>query len=113
MCVLHEGIIVDPRRPGEVVQDASPRVLVAIHGLCLNEQHWVRDGHHRIAATAAATGHTIVYLRYNSGRSIDANGVSLAFAPAPRRSFVKHTLIGLTLMGLAGLLALEIGRAHV
>jgi membrane protein len=35
-----------------------------------------------------------------------ANGVSLAFAPAPRRSFVKHTLIGLTLMGLAGILAL-------
>ncbi len=35
-----------------------------------------------------------------------ANGVSLAFAPAPRRSFLKHTLIGLTLMGLAGLLAL-------
>jgi membrane protein len=35
-----------------------------------------------------------------------ANGVSLAFAPAPRRSFLKHTLIGLTLMGLAGILAL-------
>jgi YihY family inner membrane protein len=31
---------------------------------------------------------------------------SLAFAPAPKRSFLKHTLIGLTLMGLAGLLAL-------
>src|SRR5262245_44624220 len=36
-----------------------------------------------------------------------ANGISLAFAPAPRRGFVQHTLIGLTLMALAGLLALS------
>ena len=36
-----------------------------------------------------------------------ANGISMAFAPAPRRGFVKHTLIGLTLMALAGLLALS------
>jgi membrane protein len=35
-----------------------------------------------------------------------ANGISLAFAPAPRRGFLKHTIIGLTLMALTGLLAL-------
>jgi membrane protein len=35
-----------------------------------------------------------------------ANGISVAFAPAPRRPFLQHTLIGLTLMGLTGLLAL-------
>ena len=61
MCLLHEGDLVDPEQPGAVVQGASGKVLVAIHGLCLNEQHWARDGHHRIASTAAATGHTIVH----------------------------------------------------
>jgi membrane protein len=35
-----------------------------------------------------------------------ANGISLAFEGVPRRPFLKHTLIGLLLMGLAGILAL-------
>jgi len=78
MSFLHEGDFVDPEQPGDVVQNASGRVMIAIHGLCLNEQHWVRDGHHRIASAASATGHTIVHVRYNSGRSIDTNGRSLA-----------------------------------
>jgi pimeloyl-ACP methyl ester carboxylesterase len=78
MSFLHEGDFVDPERPGDVVQNASGRVMIAIHGLCLNEQHWVRDGHHRIASAASATGHTIVHVRYNSGRSIATNGRSLA-----------------------------------
>ena len=78
MGFLHEGDFVDPERPGNVVRDASGKVLLAIHGLCLNEQHSIRDGHHRIANVATATDHTIIHLRYNSGRSIDANGRSLA-----------------------------------
>ena len=78
MSFLHGGDFVDPERPGDVVQDASGKVLLAIHGLCLNEQHWIRDGHHRIANVATATDHTIIHLRYNSGRSIDTNGRSLA-----------------------------------
>ncbi|MGL6224024.1 MAG: esterase/lipase family protein [Steroidobacteraceae bacterium] len=78
MSFLHAGDFLDPERPGDVVQDASGKVLLAIHGLCLNEQHWSRDGHHRMANVAEKTGHTLVQLRYNSGRSIDANGSSLA-----------------------------------
>jgi pimeloyl-ACP methyl ester carboxylesterase len=78
MSFLHEGARVDPERPGDVVHDASSKVLLAIHGLCLNEQHWARGGHHRITNVAETTGHTIVQLRYNSGRSIDTNGRNLA-----------------------------------
>jgi pimeloyl-ACP methyl ester carboxylesterase len=105
MCLLHEGDLVDPEQPGAVIQAASSKVLLAIHGLCLNEQHWARDGHHRIASTAAATGHTIVHLRYNSGRSIDANGRSLAAllqeliahwpAPVTELAIVGHSMGGL------------------
>lgn len=78
MSFLHAGDILDPERPGDVVQDAAGKVLLAIHGLCLNEQHWSRDGHHRMADVAETTGHTLVQVRYNSGRSIDANGRNLA-----------------------------------
>jgi membrane protein len=35
-----------------------------------------------------------------------SNGISLAFEGAPRRSFVKDKLVGLLLVGLAGILAL-------
>ena len=87
------------------MQDASGKVLLAIHGLCLNEQHWVRDGHHRIAEAAAASGHTIIHLRYNSGRSIDDNGRSLAElleallahwpVPVTELAIVGHSMGGL------------------
>ena len=105
MSFLHGGDFVDPERPGDVVQDASGKVLLAIHGLCLNEQHWVRDGHHRIANVAETTGHTIVQLRYNSGRSIDTNGRSLAVmleallerwpVPVTQLVIVGHSMGGL------------------
>jgi pimeloyl-ACP methyl ester carboxylesterase len=105
MTFLHGGDFVDPERPGSVVRDASGKVLLAIHGLCLNEQHWARDGHHRIANVAEATGHTIVQLRYNSGRSIDTNGRSLAVmletllerwpVPVTQLVIVGHSMGGL------------------
>ncbi|MBP7609142.1 MAG: hypothetical protein KA760_06575 [Steroidobacteraceae bacterium] len=105
MSFLHAGDLVDPERPGDIVQDASGKVLLAIHGLCLNEQHWVRDGHHRIANAAEATGHTLVQLRYNSGRSIETNGRGLAMmleallerwpVPVTRLVIVGHSMGGL------------------
>ncbi len=105
MGFLYEGDVVDPARPADVVQDASPKVLLAIHGLCLNEQHWIRDGHHRIAQVASATGHTILHLRYNSGRSIAANGRNLAElletllqhwpVPVKQLAIVGHSMGGL------------------
>jgi pimeloyl-ACP methyl ester carboxylesterase len=105
MGFLHEGTFVDPERPVDAVPHASGRVLLAIHGLCLNDQHWTRDGHHRIAAAAEATGHTIVHLRYNSGRSISDNGRSLAESletllahwpvPVAQLAIVGHSMGGL------------------
>jgi len=99
MSFLHEGDFVDPERPGDVVQDASGKVMIAIHGLCLNEQHWVRDGHHRIENVAEAAGHTIIHLRYNSGRSIDTNGRSLA---AMLEALLAHWPVHVTQLAIVG-----------
>lgn len=56
----------------------GPRVLLLIHGLCMNDQQWARGGHDHGAALAQALGCTPVYARYNSGRHIGANGLDLA-----------------------------------
>ena len=67
MSFRHDHRRVDPRRPGEALAGAGGRLLVIVHGLCLNDQHWTRDGDNRIESVAAEHGYTPVYLFYNSG----------------------------------------------
>jgi pimeloyl-ACP methyl ester carboxylesterase len=54
-----------------------------VHGLCLNDLQWQRDGHDHGAAlerdaAAAAQPLTALYLHYNSGLHVFANGRELA-----------------------------------
>jgi PGAP1-like protein len=60
------------------LQGAGPDVLVLIHGLCMNDLQWARQGHDHGAALAAALGLTPVYLHYNSGLHVSTNGQLLA-----------------------------------
>jgi pimeloyl-ACP methyl ester carboxylesterase len=54
--------------------DAGPRLLVLLHGLCMSDLQWLRDGHDHGAALARDLGYTPVYLHYNSGLHISING---------------------------------------
>ncbi len=56
----------------------SGKIMVFLHGLCLNESHWVRNGHNRAQALASDLGYTPLFLRYNSGLPIANNGHELA-----------------------------------
>ena len=60
--------------------DAAPggRILLMVHGLCLNERHWRREGHDHGAALADELGYTPLYLRYNTGQHIGHNGREFA-----------------------------------
>jgi pimeloyl-ACP methyl ester carboxylesterase len=58
--------------------DAGPRVLVLLHGLCMNDLQWSRAGHDHGAGLARELGYTPVYLHYNSGLSLSTNGRVLA-----------------------------------
>ncbi|HEV6964065.1 alpha/beta hydrolase [Roseateles sp.] len=60
------------------VAGATPRVVVLLHGLCMNDLQWQRDGHDHGEALARDAGYTPVYLRYNSGLSVSTNGRILA-----------------------------------
>lgn len=54
------------------------KLVVLAHGLCMNDLQWHRRGHDHGAALARDLGYTSVYLRYNSGLHVSANGRELA-----------------------------------
>jgi pimeloyl-ACP methyl ester carboxylesterase len=58
--------------------DAGDKLLVLVHGLCMNDLQWMRDGHDHGAALARDLGFTPVYLHYNSGLHVSINGHALA-----------------------------------
>lgn len=105
MTLRSRGRPVDPANPLAALGEVTGRILVAVHGLCLNDLHWTRDGENRIDAQAAARGYTALYLRYNSGRAIADNGRDLAALlqrlhehwPQPVRevALVGHSMGGL------------------
>jgi len=57
---------------------AGGRMLLMIHGLCLNETHWLRQGHDHGAALERDLGFNTAYLRYNTGLHVSVNGRELA-----------------------------------
>jgi len=57
---------------------SSGNLLIMVHGLCMNDLQWQRNGHDHGAALGQASGHTVLYLHYNSGRHIGDNGHDFA-----------------------------------
>lgn len=78
MSLRYQGAGLDPQQPGESVTEASNKVLLFVHGLCLNDGHWTHDGVNQGESLARDLGYTPLYLRYNTGLSIAANGRELA-----------------------------------
>ena len=62
----------------EALPDPGGRLLVLVHGLCMNDLQWQRQGHDHGAALARDLGYSPVYLHYNSGRHISSNGREFA-----------------------------------
>jgi pimeloyl-ACP methyl ester carboxylesterase len=50
------------------------KVLVLVHGACMSDRHWRRQGHDHGAALSRALGYTAVHLHYNSGLHVSTNG---------------------------------------
>jgi pimeloyl-ACP methyl ester carboxylesterase len=57
---------------------AQPRLLVLVHGLCMNDLQWSRNGHDHGRSLAGDAGFTPLYLHYNTGLHISVNGRSFA-----------------------------------
>jgi pimeloyl-ACP methyl ester carboxylesterase len=80
MSLRHDGQPLDLERAAleRAVARPTGRILLLVHGLCMNDLQWRRKGHDHGAALAADCGFTPVYLRYNSGMHVSSNGRELA-----------------------------------
>jgi pimeloyl-ACP methyl ester carboxylesterase len=80
MCMRVNGQALELRAPAlaAAIPQASGKILLLAHGLCLTDQHWDREGHDHGALLAAELGFTPIYLHYNTGLHISSNGRQLA-----------------------------------
>ncbi len=84
---------------------ATGKLLVLVHGLCMNDLQWLRHGHDHGAHLAQALGYTPVYLRYNTGLHTSTNGAELSAllealvaswpVPVTELSILAHSMGGL------------------
>lgn len=65
-------------REHEAEPSPTGRLVILVHGLCMNDQQWLRNGHDHGASLARDAGYSPLYLSYNSGRHISINGREFA-----------------------------------
>jgi pimeloyl-ACP methyl ester carboxylesterase len=83
MRLRHQGqpLLLEPQALAERLPDATGKLLVVVHGLCMNDLQWNSGtagfkGHGE--QLARELGHTPVYLHYNTGLHTSDNGEQLA-----------------------------------
>ncbi|RZA37358.1 MAG: alpha/beta hydrolase [Lysobacteraceae bacterium] len=85
--------------------DATGKLLVLVHGLCMNDLQWNYSSHDHGQSLQRDLGYTPVYLHYNTGRHISRNGRDLAKllqrlarawpVPLQEITFLCHSMGGL------------------
>ena len=80
MCLCHSGhtLELDRRALRRAFPQAGARVLVLVHGSCLNDRSWARSGRDHAAAMARALRFAPIHLLYNTGLHISTNGRAFA-----------------------------------
>lgn len=112
--VQGEALILNRPMLSSLLPNATGRILLLVHGLCMNDLQWRcerPDGsrHDHGQALQDSLGYTAVYLHYNTGLSIAANGRQLAELLEPlveawpvdieRIDILAHSMGGLVTRG--------------
>jgi pimeloyl-ACP methyl ester carboxylesterase len=107
MRFVHEGHSLELEREAlrEAIPDAKGKLLVLVHGSCMNAAQWNRNEHDHGASLAKELGYTAIYLEYNSGLHISTNGRAFAALleqlvsawpePVEELAIVAHSMGGL------------------
>ena len=54
------------------------KLIIMVHGLCMNDLQWTKEGHNHGEALAKEFGYSTAYLHYNTGQHISSNGQAFA-----------------------------------
>ncbi len=102
----HQDQELTPVEVAELCNEQSGQPLLLIHGLCMNDRMWRREGHNH-GVQLQQTNHMIpIYLRYNSGLAVYDNGLLLehlfkqffnALNPEKSCDVLCHSMGGLVL----------------
>ena len=78
MAFRHKGQTLTLDALQALIKQAGGKVLLMVHGLCMNDVQWTRNTHNHGEKLAGQFNMLPVYLHYNSGRHISENGRELA-----------------------------------
>lgn len=113
MTLRYQGQVLNPQTMPALPQ-ATGKVLLLIHGLCMNDLQWHAEAHEdgkpvsdHGAALATARGYTPIHLRYNTGLHTSQNGQELTLlleqllahwpVPVQELTAVVHSMGGLVI----------------
>jgi pimeloyl-ACP methyl ester carboxylesterase len=107
MAFRRNGVLLDLERASlcSAIPDATGRLLVLVHGSCMNDRQWLRMGHDHGAALARDLDYSALYLHYNTGLHVSTNGREFAVSlerlvaawpvPVEEIVLVAHSMGGL------------------
>jgi pimeloyl-ACP methyl ester carboxylesterase len=80
MSLHRDAELIGPGRSAirAAVPAPSSRVLIQVHGLCMNHRQWARAGRDHVASIAHELGFSSLHLHYNTGLRIAQNGRAFA-----------------------------------
>lgn len=79
MQLRHQAKVIafDVKSLMETYPNINGKILLMVHGSCMNDIQWTQKGYNHGEALAKELDKTPIYLHYNSGRHISTNGQDL------------------------------------
>lgn len=74
MKIRKNGEALDSQQLKSLIENSNGKFLILVHGLCMNDLQWQRQGQDHGEKLAEEFAMTTLYLHYNTGRHISDNG---------------------------------------
>ena len=76
MHFVHQSkkITIDKKSIKNSYSNISSKIILMVHGSCMNANLWTRKNHNHGEILAKETSETLIYLNYNSGKHVSTNG---------------------------------------